>query len=213
MTLPCRALAEARLCWLSPDDCWAAGKILALGSKISSATKRYMISILCSDPQVALWGRSVVDEITRLHQSRSPRAPPISVNPRNALRSHAHAHARCSYRQRTTQDSYSENKANVLGFSRWPAPATSRRSPLAQGSRRTAEQALNDGDLGASRLLPKRTLRLPDRPRAVPQREGDSGAGRRLEAAREMAVAGRWPGEDVGMIEESLLSRAPTIFG
>src|ERR1700730_18601424 len=50
--------------------------------------------------------------------------------------------------------------------------------------------------------------RLPDRPRALPQREGDSGAGRRLEAAREMAVAGRWPGEDVGISKSALLSRA-----
>jgi hypothetical protein len=82
-----------------------------------------------------------------------------------------------------------------------------------QGSRRTAEQALNDGDLGASRLLPKRTLRLPDRPRALPQREGDSGAGRRLEAAREMAVAGRWPGEHLGMIEDCTAVPRPISSG
>jgi hypothetical protein len=99
-------------------------------------------------------------------------------------------------RQRTTQDSYSENKAKLLGFGRdgprpRPPDEVLSRKEVAELQSRLSEQALNDGDLGDSRLFPKRTLRLPDRPRALPQREGDSGAGRRLEAAREMAAAGR----------------------
>jgi hypothetical protein len=36
---------------------------------------------------------------------------------------------------------------------------------------------------------------MPDQPRTLPQREGDAGAGRGLEAAEEVAVAWRWPGQ------------------
>jgi hypothetical protein len=45
-----------------------------------------------------------------------------------------------------------------------------------------------DGYLGAARLLPKHTLRMLDRTRALPKCEGDSGTGRRMEATQEVAV-------------------------
>jgi hypothetical protein len=68
-----------------------------------------------------------------------------------------------------------------------PPPATSRRDPLPQRPGRAAEQALNDGHLGASRLLPKRTLVRRIGPGHFPSAKAIQG--HRLEAAQEMAIA------------------------
>lgn len=105
-------------------------------------------------------------------------------------------------RQRTTQGSYSENKAKALGFNRDGPRA---RPPDEVLSRKeVAELQSRLSMMGTSALQGfYRSAHFVCRigsghfPNA-----GDSGAGRRLEAAREMAVAGRWPGEHYGMIEE-----------
>jgi hypothetical protein len=54
-------------------------------------------------------------------------------------------------------------------------------------------QGFDDGHFNASGLLPEAHTLYAGSDQGISQREGDSGAGHRLEAAQEVSVAKRWP--------------------